>query len=175
MTNFASYPNLGGYPRLTQNHLDWLCAQGVSLSALRGPPMILLAHGVRAADGCFEHDAYGQQWLAFPEHDDVIYWQPRSGEFATWNNRRFALGEDAIHAAATYSFGHCLNILESPLEWLRASRDGIVIVDWDQAFDRLRDVQRIAVVESLLSKLEHHLQPPRLPEIFVLPRREAVA
>ena len=137
--------------------------------------MILLARGVRAADGCFEDDANGEEWLAFPEADDVIYWQPRSGKMARWNGRSFAVGEDRVYAAATYSFGNWLYIFADPLEWLRASRDGIVIVDWGQAFDRLRDVPRIAVSECLLDKLDQYLQPPRLPEIFVLRRREVVA
>lgn len=169
------YPDLAQYRRPSQQHLDWLYAKGVPLTALKGPPLVLVASGYKALDGAFEPDAGGEEWLVFPLHDDVVYWQPRCGEFARWNGRAFAIGEDVIRAAATYSFGACLNIFGDPLQWLRAGRDGLVVADWGQAFNKLRDVPRIAVVESLLDKLEQHLQPPRLPEIFVLRQREVVA
>lgn len=168
------YPNLARCCRLTQSHVAWLRMEGVPDEAMRGPPMLLVARGRKAFDGAFEPDADGEEWLVFPEAQDCVFWQPRSGETALWNGRSFAIGEDKVHAAATFSFGHCLNIFADPLDLLRASRDGIVIVDWRQTFDRLRDVPRIAVVESLLDKLEQHLQPPRLPEVFVLRQREVV-
>lgn len=167
------YPDLGRFRRPSQQHLDRLHAMGVPLTALTGPPMVLLAYGFKAADGCFEEDLDGEPWLVFPEAADCIFWQPRSGAMARWTNRGFAIGEDVVYNAATYAFDRCLNIFENPIHWLRAGRDGCVIVDWSQAFDRLRDCPCIAVAEGLLEKLEHHFQPPRLPEILVLRQREA--
>ncbi|MDW9488836.1 hypothetical protein GOA64_23370 [Sinorhizobium meliloti] len=174
-TMLVPYPDLAAYRRPTPQHVDWLLSKGVRTSALIGPPMVLVAPGVRAPDGAFEDDPAGEDWLLFPEAEDVVYWQLRSGKLARWNRRAFAIGEDSIHAAATYSFDACLNVFADPVQWLRAGRDGIVIVDWSQTFDRLRDVPRIAVAQSLLDKLKHHLQPPRRPEIFVMRQREAVA
>jgi hypothetical protein len=156
--------------------MDWFVAKGVSPTALRGPPLVLVAHGVKADDGLFDEDEAREDWLVFPEAEDCIYWQPRSGEMARWNGRNFALGQDLIGAAATHSFGGRLHIFQDPLDWLRAGRKGLVIVDWSQTFDRLRDCLRIAVAEGLLDKLKAHLQPPHLPEILVLrEQREVVA
>ncbi|WP_026613410.1 hypothetical protein [Ensifer aridi] len=168
-----SYPDLGGYNRPSQQHVDWLLGCGVPLKALTRPPMVLIAHGFKADDGCFEDDADGEPWLVFPEVADCIFWQPRSGAMASWNNRAFALGEDIVHAAATYSFGGCLNVFADPLDWLRANRDGVVILNWNLTYDRLRDCPRIAIDETLVNKLERHLKPPRVPEIFVLRQQEA--
>ncbi|MDX0800688.1 hypothetical protein QC756_09120 [Sinorhizobium meliloti] len=167
------YPNLAAYRRPSQQHVDWLLDCGVPLEALIRPPMVLVARGIKAPDGCFEEDPDGEHWLVFPEATDVAYWQPKSGAMATWNKRCFAIGEDAVTNSATYAFDHCLNIFTNPIHWLRADRDGCVIIDWSQAFDRLCDCPRIAVAEGLLDKLEHHLQPLRMPEIFVLRQREA--
>jgi len=166
------YPDLGRYRR---PQLDWFRSRGVSDEALRGPPLVLVAHGVKAADGCFEDDAAGEAWLAFPEADDVTYWQPLTREFATWNRRIFAIGQDAIDNPATFTFDACLNVFADPLDWLMANRDGCVIVDWSQAFDRLRDAPRIAIAESLLTKYRRHMKPPTGPEIYVLKDRKAAA
>lgn len=166
------YPDLGRYRRPTPQQLGWLLTEGVRMSAVMKPPMLLLARGARAPDGCFEDDPAGVDWLVFPEAEDCIFWQPRSGELATWNGRAFALGEDLIGAAGTFAFGGYIRIFQDPLDWLRADRDGVVIADWSQAFDRLRDVPRLAVAEALLDILKDHLQPPHLPEIFVIPRQQ---
>ncbi|RVO82093.1 hypothetical protein CN084_04600 [Sinorhizobium medicae] len=167
------YPNLADYGRPSQQHIDWLLDCGVPLEALTRPPLVLFARGVMAHDGCFENDADGEAWLVFPEATDCIFWQPRSGAVACWNGRCFALGEDVIHAAATYGFGGCLNVFANPLDWLRAKRDGIVILNWNLTFNRLRDCPRIAIAETLVNTLERHLKPPRVPEIFVLRQQEA--
>lgn len=169
------YPNLAAYGRLTPRHMDWLIRSGVPLTALTRPPMVCVTNGVKGNDGLFDEDVNGAPWLVFPEAEDCIFWQPRSGELARWNGRAFAIGEDVIHAAATYSFGGNLNVFADPLDWLRADRDGVVILNWGVAFDQLRDCPRIAVAESLLDKLKHHLQPCRLPEILVLRRRQETA
>lgn len=166
------YPDIGW---LLPRHIDWLTGSGVPMAAIIRPEPVRLAHGFRApADGRFEHFPSGATWFVFDEHDDLIFWRPGTVETATWTGRSFALNERAIDAASTYALGFALNIFESPLDWLRAGRDGIVIVAWDRAFDRLRNAPRIAVAEKLHDKLKRHLQPPRLPEIFVMREREAV-
>jgi hypothetical protein len=175
MTNIdPSYPEAYGW--LLPRHLSWLRAAGVPTTAIIEPEPIRIAHGFRApADGRFEHFPSGPLWFVFAEHDDLIFWRPGTCETATWNGRSFALNERIIDNAATYALGHCLNIFQSPLDWLRAGRDGIVVINWDRTFDGLRNAPRIAVDKALESTLRHHLQPPRLPEIFVLcERKEAV-
>jgi hypothetical protein len=161
----------------SQSELDWLLKAGVEIKALIDPEPMRVAAGLRAADGLFEPDADSPRWLAFDEvtTDDIVFWQPRLGMMACWTGRTFALGQDIIDNAATYSFDCALNIFADPLEWLRARRDGIVVLDWSRAFDRLRDTPRIAIAESLLHTYQRVMKPPRMPELFVIPDRRRAA
>ncbi|MGN7878562.1 hypothetical protein [Ensifer sp. 22460] len=152
--------------------MGWLVRAGVPPSALIKPEPIRLAHGVRADDGRFDPEPAGPAWLHFVEHHDSVFWRPESGELATWNGRCFALGEQAIDSAGTCSLGGYLTIYNNPLRWLKGGRDGCVIIDWRRAFDRLRDVPRIAVQESLLPLYRKHMRPARMPELYVLRERE---
>ncbi|MBB2685860.1 UNVERIFIED_ORG: hypothetical protein GGD47_003463 [Rhizobium etli] len=165
-------PVLGG---LLQRHLDWLVASGVQMTAIVRPEPIRLAHGFRAADGRFDPDPSGPDWFTFSEAEDRVFWRPKSGELATWAGRSFALGESAIGNAATFSFGHALHVYASPLDWLRAGREGCVIVTWRHAFDHLRDCPRIAVDERLLPIYQRHMHPSRLPKVFVRCERKEAA
>lgn len=168
-------PDLTTYRGLSQSQIDWLLKAGVSVEAMVQPDAILVARGRKAHDGRFEDDGEGQPWLAFIELEDCVYWQPRTGELCTWNGRAFALGEAAIDDAATYALDGWLNIFADPLDWLRAGRHGCVVVDWTQAFDRLRDAPRIAVAETILLQFRRHMQPPRLPEVAVIASTERAA
>jgi hypothetical protein len=91
--------------------------------------------------------------------------------------RAFALGQAVIDDPSTYSFDCNLNIFADPLEWLRAKRDGIVVLPnkWLLTFDRLRDVPRVAIVEQLLPLYRRHMKPSRLPELMILPERRQAA
>lgn len=185
--NSTSYPsssqNLIG---LRQRHLDWLRRSGVSIQSMifsryHQPSAIQLGYGEVAPDGRFDFTDDGEAWLAFDIFDgfmeqvDICFWQPRTGELATLLGRTFALGQEIFDDPATYCFDCRLNIFADPLRWLQAGRDGIVVVDWARAFDRLRDCQRIAVAEEVLQQFEKHMQPAHTPEVFVIPARRAAA
>ncbi|NTI22271.1 hypothetical protein G6M87_10425 [Rhizobium rhizogenes] len=141
----------------------------------RLPAPIRIVRGYRGRDGRFEIDGLSDQWLAFAQRNDVILWNLASGQFATWNGRAFALGEDQIGDAATCALDHCLNIFADPMTWLRASCDGIVVTDWTQAFDRLRDVSRVAVDADILQRYHKAMVPKRLPRVFVISKSRAAA
>jgi len=128
----------------------------------------MTATGFAAADGLFESVDNAQRWLAFEEAEDTVFWQPRYGTIATYANRAFALGEAAINDPGTYALDCSLNIYADPLEWLRAERDGIVVLDWNVAFDRLRDAPRITIAERLLPLYRRHMKPAHTPELFVM-------
>lgn len=159
----------------SQAELDWLVGQRVSTAAMVRPSAMMIAIGAIADDGLFEHDERGDRWLAFEEAEDIVFWQRRRGTIATYANRVFGLGEAAIDSPGTYAFDCALNIFANPLDWLRSGRDGIVVVNWDSAFDRLRDAPRIAIVEELLPLYRRHMKPPRMPELFVIPSRRHAA
>ncbi|MCA3562349.1 MAG: hypothetical protein IOC82_15095 [Aestuariivirga sp.] len=153
---------------LRQVHIDWLLARGVSPEAIIKPTQLCLARGNRGADGVFEPDTQGPEWLLFAEQSDAVLWRPRTGEIATEWGVAFALGAEEIVNPGVTAFGGWLHIHASPLDWLRADRRGIVVLRWEWAFEQLRHVERIAVAESILGTYRKHMRP-RLPEIAVLP------
>jgi len=151
------------YRGLRQADIDWLVANGVSVMSMIRPMPLRLALGRRAADGWFEHDDQGHAFFVFEESSDLVFWNPATGELATWWNRAFAIGEAAIDEAATYSFDCALNVFPDPLSWLQAKRDGVVVLDWERAFDRLRDCPRIAVDERILPAFRRWMRAPEGP------------
>jgi hypothetical protein len=141
------------------------------------PLAMKVALGHVAPDDHFEPDMRRERWCLFeePEADDMVFWQRQSGRLTTWSGRVFALGQAAIDEAATYSFDCSLNIFEDPMDWLRSRRDGIVVLDWTRAFDRLRDAPRIALAESLLPIYRRHMRPAHLPELSIIPAKRRAA
>lgn len=161
-------------PGLRQEHIDWLLRSGVSIDAMIHPEAIRLAHGY-AEKGLFVRDPAGDPWLAFSEERNVAYWQPRSGELALEVRGAFALGEEAIGLPETYSFDCYLNVFGSPLDWLRAGRDGIVVIDWSLTWQRLHGVPRVALAECVVFLFRRHFKPPTGPEVAVMRERRAAA
>ena len=116
----------------SQADLDALARAGVTVMALIRPEPMQIARGHMAHDALFESHPSGDRWYAFPVSaaDDIVFWQKETGKIAIWTGRAFALGEEIIWDASTYSFDCALNIFSDPLDWLRARRDGIVVLDW---------------------------------------------
>ena len=160
-----------------QDELDWLLRAGVDIMAVASPVPMKVAIGHVGPDGLLEPNCFGKRWLAFeePGSDDTVFWHPRTQVLARWSGRAFALGQDVVDNPGTYSFDCALNIFDDPLGWLRARRDGIVMLDWSRAFDRLRDAPRIAIAESLLPLYRRHMRPARVPELFVVPSKRRAA
>ena len=161
----------------SQADLDVLLRDGVDIMSVATPLPMQVAFGAVAHDGLFDPEINGSRWFAFeePDADDIILWRRQPDQTASWNGHAFALGQGMIDAAATYVFDCALNIFASPLDWLRARRDGIVVLDWTRAFDRLRDAPRIAIAEELLPLYRRHMKPARMPELFVVPSRRRAA
>ncbi len=155
---------------LDQSAIDYLLAAGVEPEAMNRPTPIMLAKGVLAADRRIDPDPCGNRFLAFSEADETVFWQPERQEFGCDQGSAFALGESLIDAASTCAFDGHLKIFASPLSWLREHRTGIVVLPhrWDAAFDRLRDVPRIAVEPGVVEDYRRNMKPRRLPELFVL-------
>lgn len=64
-----------------------------------------------------------------PEGDavDIAAWQPASGRLGTWCHRAWALGESTIYAPRLSEQG-ALPVWRSPVGWLRARREGVVLI-----------------------------------------------
>lgn len=159
------------FDTLRQAHINWLIKAGVPPAAIVTPTPINLARGTRANDGILDHAQDGPLWFAFEEEKDLIYWRPSTGEVATECGAAFALGQDNIMNPGVTALGSWLKVHASPLDWLRDSRRGIVVLKWHWTFEQLRDVQRIAVHEDVLQLYRKHMRP-KLPELGVIPRTE---
>lgn len=159
----------------TDGMTGWLLAQGVPGLVISSLLPLYTVNGVRARNGRFDPNPEGAPFVYIEDEADFIFWNRATGELASWDSRTFALGEAVIDNPATLAFGCSLNIFDNPLDWLRAKRDGIVIIDWRQAFDRLRDLPRVAVAECLLPTYDKHMRPTHLPKVSVIPENRRAA
>lgn len=159
---------------ITPRQFIWLHHQGVSAKLLVSLYPIMSCVGRSASDGRFE-PGEGDIHLVFEEPEDLIFWHPRTSALSSLNGRAFALNEDRIWQAATYSLDGNLNIFETALDWLQAGCDGIVVIDWLRAFDKLRDAPRIAVAEKLLPQYRGSMRPSRMPALSIIPTSERQA
>ena len=88
---------------------------------------------------------------------DLIAWNPETGALASWMGAAFCLGDlDDIHNPATFFMGGALHVHADPLQWLKAGREGIVILRPEMAHALLRNCRRI-----MCAKYEHALQLER--------------
>jgi hypothetical protein len=58
---------------------------------------------------------------------DIAAWQPASARLGTWCHRAWALGEGAIYELRLSEHG-ALPVWRDPLRWLRACREGVVLI-----------------------------------------------
>jgi hypothetical protein len=154
-----------GFP--SDDELIWLLDRDVSDKAL----WPISGATVRFNGATFDLDDEGERALIFRAEDrseviDLIAWQPRNGALASWRGQAFCLGDvDDIFNPATYFAGDALRVHATPLDWLLADRDGIVIVRPDLAPAHLANCQSIRC-----SSKDHALQV----EKWVEPRKPAV-
>ena len=163
---------------LNQAQINWLLRQGVMPLSIVTPEPIYIAPGSRADGGFFYHqkpdDPKMPGWLALQpselEFADIFYWHPASRIFA-WEfgyRRGFALGQDILENPGATALGQAINIYADVMTWLKAGREGLVIVDWDQAHARLRHVGHVAVDPAILALYKFHMPTTRLPRVSVL-------
>ena len=154
-------------PVLNQLQIDWLVAHSVPTAAL-----------CSATYPCMKRSTDGIVILIEDEAGpiDCATWSLRDGGAITLlTGAGFALGEYQIHNPGIYSFDGCLQLHDDPLSWLRANRDGIVVIDWSRAFDRLRDCPRISVCPRMRETYRQFMKPRHMPELFVRLEDRSVA
>ena len=106
---------------------------------------------------------------ADPAPIDHIAWYP--DDPARWWLRRgtaVLLGEiEVVHAEV---YGEPIQVHRTPLDWLKAGGEGVVIVaDWEAAFYCLRGLSIVAEDVTHGDELRRRLRPraPELPHILV--------
>jgi hypothetical protein len=156
---------------LWQSDLDYFAALGISGLDLANPDMVLKA-GIILDDGGdtfgFEHHTDsdgGRDAFILPVEGasgiiDLIAFDSEIGLLATWLGRAFA-----INAASIWEpnlDGDPLPIWRDPVGWLKAKRDGIVLLKPQQAYSYLDHLPGV-IAEDLQhgEELEKLLWTPR--------------
>ncbi len=157
-----------GFPN--DEERNWLLDQGVSDEAL----WPISGATVRFDGATFDLDHEGERALTFYALDsgrafDLVAWQPKTGAVGSWRGQAFCLGDqDDIFNPATYFAGDALRLHETPLDWLLADRDGIVIVCPDLVPAYLADRQRVRCSNvAYARRVEKWLQPDK-PKVEIL-------
>jgi hypothetical protein len=152
---------------LWQSDLDHFAALGISGLDLANPDMVLKA-GIILDDGgntfVFEHHTdtdVGRDAFILPVEGasgiiDLVAFNPAIELLATWLGRAFAINEVSMWAPNLD--GDPLPVWRDPIGWLKASREGIVLLKPEQAYSYLdhmpgviaEDVQHGEELERLL-------------------------
>jgi hypothetical protein len=114
--------------------IRWLLDQGVTIEAMTAPLSILAGHVIYQPAGVYLPNAFGEFACILPAFDgeglvDLVAWSPRSGRIASRLGIVGLLGEGQAERAAANLAGAPLPVWRTPLDWLRAGRRGVVIVD----------------------------------------------
>jgi hypothetical protein len=156
---------------LWQSDLDYFAALGISGLDLATPDMVLKA-GIILEDGgvtfVFEHHTdtdEGRDAFILPVEgpigiNDLIAFGPEIGLLATWLGRALAINEASIWAPNLDR--DPLPVWRDPIGWLKAKRQGIVLLKPEQAYSYLDHLPGV-IAEDLQhgEELERLLWTPR--------------
>jgi hypothetical protein len=136
------------------------------------------------ANGCFEfarvvRDASeAVAAIIFPAPDergqliDLAAWEPETGRLALLLARVSMLGQDNLYG---WRVGEPLLVHESPLEWLRAGREGVFVIDPQCASSLLRMVEPLGVKRPDYGRQLQTALAIRAPRIVVAARPAVAA
>lgn len=143
---------------LNQREIDRFAELGVSAIEL-GTPWPMLVDKVAFCGGYFSFaddvGLAGELAFTFVVFSnagmiDIAAWQPATQRLAVWCGEAFALGERQIHHPNPLVDG--LHVFRSPIEWLRAGRCGIVILQSGFARSVLADVPILVAEDEVHQK-----------------------
>jgi hypothetical protein len=163
--------------------LEWLFVHGVAQEAMTKPWPLRSARVVFDGLYGFEFKRDGDPAIIFKAEDrgdevDFIAWQATTGKLAPWHGCTFCLGDlDQLYNPATYFMGGSLRVHCDPLDWLRADREGIVILRPDLTYAYLRHCTRLVFADqSHAERVWNWMQPPMpTAELLVEVPEELVA
>lgn len=168
------------HSNLCRRTRDELVHAGISPDALVTPSPVLMAHVVFCGAHSFEFEQHhaasetSTAVLLVLVHDpsgtalDIVAFDPCTGRLATWLGRAWALGQGQIYAPRLSEHG-ALAVWRSPLEWLRQSRRGVVLIRPEGAAYHLDDAGPL-----MAEDVEHGLELRRVltrPSPRILVRR----
>jgi hypothetical protein len=158
-----------------EDGLQWLLAQGVTISALSAPWAVRATVAIFSAPGRYTAALIGEPAFVFAMLDrgivDLAAWAPATGQIGARLGRGWAIGQGQLGTDGIGITGAPLPIFRTPLGWLKNHRRGIVIIDWDYAGFALSRVAIRPEDSSHCRELNGRLSVP--PPIFVEPQRQA--
>ena len=162
-------------PFPSDDELRWLLSQGIEEAAM-GNPWVIKGAAVHFDGDTFEFaSANGVRAIIFRAEDcgetiDLVACHFRTGRLASWRGAAFCLGDlEQLFNPATCFMGGALRVHQSPLDWLRSSRDGIVILRPGMAHAYLAQCPRLVCADAAYARrVERWLERPKLStEILV--------
>lgn len=177
---FPSTAHLASEP-LTATQRKWLIDKDVPErfidSDWRGWPSALRQAKVAfSLDGhWFDHDPLGETALVFPlrgyfgDHIDWGAWQPETDRFAPCEQKLAVIGLENVLRPR---LGDGLIVHETVLSWFRAGRAGVVIRDFTQATEILRDAGRLKFESA--DQARQVREQSTIRDIFVLKGRDVL-
>jgi hypothetical protein len=157
---------------LDQSALDWLLNQGVSsdiigtFSIRESDPMSVRSATVLLdGRGHYSYNAIGEFAYILPVVArstiiDHVAWVPSTGQLASHDGNGAMLGEGQLGRDGLGTTGRAIRVHRTPLGWLRAGRQGLVIVNACEAAHRLSGVTLRAEDEAHLEELADLLRLP---------------
>ncbi len=164
---------------LPQAAREWFIGNGVPpinlVKTWAGYSDLVLHDDVIFLDnGCFEFCRYregkAQQALTFVAWsrdgyaEDVIAWQALSGKVAAWLGHACMLGEDTLVGPR---LGDGLTVHASPLDWFKANRYGVVVLDPVRSGPKLRDAGTLIAGSIEAARKLKKMMAAELPNILV--------
>jgi hypothetical protein len=101
---------------------------------------------------------------------DLAAWEPETDRLALWLGRVSMLGQNNLYG---WRVGEPLIVLETPLEWLQAGREGVFVIDPQRASPLLRMVEPLGVKRPEFGRRLQAALTICAPRIVVAAQRRA--
>jgi hypothetical protein len=103
---------------------------------------------------------------------DLAAWEPETGRLALLLGRVAMLGQDSVYG---WRLREPLAMHETVLEWLKANRDGVFVIDPQRASPLLRTVEPLGVKRASFGRVMRERLIIRAPRIVVAENRRTTA
>jgi hypothetical protein len=116
--------------------------------------------------------------IVFPAPDDlsqlldIAAWDPETGRLALLLGRVAMLGQDNLYG---WRLGEPLAMHETPLDWLKADREGVFVIDPERASPLLRRVEPLGVKRASFGRRMREAMTIRAPRIVVRQNQKEAA
>jgi hypothetical protein len=94
---------------------------------------------------------------------DLVAWRPDQRELWPWRGRAWGLGQENCLGSRTSS---ALTVFRDPLEWLKADRAGVVVIDGERAASDLVAAEPVVAADPADFEFLRRWITPRAPKLM---------